>query len=104
MEHVERLLSDFLDGELSHEAAQQVEAHLADCPACAHHFRLLRRTVRFIQRKGRVPIAPGSAAGAIARFNQALMQATGSEADVQRVLAEEAWRFLADGSAAPERG
>lgn len=99
MEHVERLLSDYLDGELSHEAAQQVEAHLTECLACARRFRSLRRTVRFIQSNGRVPIEPGSAAGAMARFNQALMQPGASEADVQRVLAEEGWRFLPDDAA-----
>ncbi|HEY7296051.1 MAG TPA: zf-HC2 domain-containing protein [Dehalococcoidia bacterium] len=104
MEHVERLLSDYLDGELSHEAAQQVEAHLAACATCARRFRSLRRTVRFIQSNGRVPIEPASAAGAMARFNQAVMQPGSSEADVERVLAEEGWRFLPDGGPAAERG
>jgi len=103
MEHIEGLLSDFLDGELSHEAAQQVEAHLAGCAACARQFRSLRRTVRFIQSNGRVPIEPDSAAGAIARFNRALMQPAAGEADVLRVLAEEGWRFLPDGGPATER-
>lgn len=93
MEHVDRLLSDYLDGELNHEAADQVAQHLARCAACTRRHRSLRRTVRFVRANSDVEIAPGSTAASIERFNRALMHPAATDADVTRVLWEEAQRL-----------
>lgn len=47
---VEPLLSDFVDGQLSHEAAANVEAHVASCDDCRRALRAYKRTVRFVRR------------------------------------------------------
>ena len=92
--HVDRLLSDYLDGELNHDAADQVAEHLAGCAVCTRRYRSLRRTVRFIQANGAVEIAPGTPAASTERFNRALMHPAATDADVNRVLWEEAQRLF----------
>ncbi len=43
-EHIEELLSLFLEGELAHEERQSVESHIRDCPTCEELLSLLRET------------------------------------------------------------
>jgi len=44
-EHVTERLDDYLDGELAEDAFQEVELHLASCPACREEERSLRAVV-----------------------------------------------------------
>jgi anti-sigma factor RsiW len=92
--HVRSLLSDYLDGELNDDASQQVQAHLDDCKRCAARYRALRRTVLFIQTKGRVEVPAESAERAAERFYGALMRPDTNDTDVWRVFAEEAERLV----------
>jgi anti-sigma factor RsiW len=47
---VEILLADYVDGTLRDDAASALEAHLAECPACAELARDSAAAVAFIQR------------------------------------------------------
>jgi anti-sigma factor RsiW len=97
MEHVDELLSDYLDGELSHEATERIQEHLAACRACAERCRSLRRTVRFIQGNAATEVAPQTAAGAQARFIATVMRPESTDADIARVLLEETQRVFGAG-------
>jgi anti-sigma factor RsiW len=88
--HVRSLLSDYLDSELNDDAARDVQAHLDGCAACTDRYRALRRTVRFIQAKGRVDVPADSAERAAERFYAALMSPDSDDTDMWRVFAEEA--------------
>jgi anti-sigma factor RsiW len=92
--HVRSLLSDYLDGELNDDASQQVQAHLDGCEPCAGRYRALRRTVRFIQAKGRVDVPAESPERAAERFYAALMKPDSDDTDMSRVFAEEAQRLV----------
>jgi hypothetical protein len=61
-EHVDDLLSDYLDGELDEAGARRVTEHLDGCAPCAARLRSLRRMVRFISGNGTTENAPGSLA------------------------------------------
>jgi anti-sigma factor RsiW len=76
--HVRSLLSDYIDGELNDDAAQQVHEHLASCDACATSYRALRRTVRFVQANALVDVPPDSAERGVERFYRSLMSETES--------------------------
>jgi len=41
---VKTQLSAYLDGELGHQEAEQIRAHLKDCPDCAEEYRQLAST------------------------------------------------------------
>ncbi|MDE3165668.1 MAG: zf-HC2 domain-containing protein [Acidobacteriota bacterium] len=61
------LLSEYLDGELSAEAASRVDAHLAACGNCGRFGAGMARLLRAL------PAArPGLTAGARARLRKAL--------------------------------
>jgi len=95
--HVRSLLSDELDGELNEDASEQLRKHLGACEPCADAFRALRRTVRFIQAKGPVDVPADSAERSAERFLAALMSADTDEAELGRVIAEEAQRLTLKG-------
>lgn len=57
---VRRLLSQYLDAELSHRRAAQVERHLASCPDCQGELDAYVETVRFMAA-GDAPDAPTDA-------------------------------------------
>jgi hypothetical protein len=57
---VRRLLSQYLDAELSHRRAAQVERHLAACPDCQGELDAYVETVRFMAG-GDAPDAPANA-------------------------------------------
>lgn len=71
-EQIDELLSDFIDGELPEGAAAGVQAHLRACASCASSHKQLLRTVRFVQKNGRVPIRSGTAGDNYATFTRAL--------------------------------
>jgi anti-sigma factor RsiW len=50
--HIQSVLSEYLDGQLSHVQATQVERHLTACDQCQSHWRLLRKTVRLVGHLG----------------------------------------------------
>ncbi|MBN2494640.1 MAG: zf-HC2 domain-containing protein [Deltaproteobacteria bacterium] len=47
-ERFQAILSDYLDGELSEQDCDQLEAHLAECDACSHQLALLRRALQVV--------------------------------------------------------
>ena len=47
--HIQRQLSDYVDGVLSEEVSRQIKQHLAYCHACAREYHALRRTVEIVQ-------------------------------------------------------
>jgi anti-sigma factor RsiW len=47
---LEILLPDYLEGTLADEQARSLEAHLADCPACAELARDARLAMAFMGR------------------------------------------------------
>ena len=57
-EHVENLLSPYLEGELSFHDRTLVEQHLEDCPQCASLLSLLRETTRALEDFPEAPINP----------------------------------------------
>lgn len=50
--HIQSLLSEYLDGQLSAAQAEQVERHLTACDGCQGRWRMLRRTVRLVAHLG----------------------------------------------------
>jgi anti-sigma factor (TIGR02949 family) len=53
------LLDDYLDGELQPSEMRRVQAHLAQCDACAVEFRRARCEVDAVrERLRRVPVPP----------------------------------------------
>jgi anti-sigma factor RsiW len=92
--HVRSLLSDYLDGELNEDASQQMREHLDGCAPCAGRYRALRRTVRFIQAKGRVDVPADSPERTAERFYAALMSPDSLVEDMWRVFAEGAQRLV----------
>jgi anti-sigma factor RsiW len=50
--HIQSVLSEYLDGQLSHVQATQVEQHLTVCDSCQGQWRLLRKTVRLVAHLG----------------------------------------------------
>jgi anti-sigma factor (TIGR02949 family) len=53
------LLDDYLDGELHPSEMRRVQAHLAQCDACAAEFRRTRRELDAMRdRLRRVPVPP----------------------------------------------
>jgi anti-sigma factor RsiW len=46
--HIQHLFSAYIDGDLSPARARAVEAHLADCPACAGEFAEWRAVLRLV--------------------------------------------------------
>ena len=58
-EHIEELLSGFLEGELSLDDRALVEGHLADCPECASLLNDLRRAQQAMAGFPEVEISPG---------------------------------------------
>jgi anti-sigma factor RsiW len=50
--HVQTLLSDYLDGELTVGQAAHVRGHLEHCGPCDAKWRMLRRTVRLVAHMG----------------------------------------------------
>jgi anti-sigma factor (TIGR02949 family) len=55
-------LSDYLDGEVSPETRQVVEAHLAKCRRCSVVYSTTRQTLRIVTECGAfaIPVAVGS--------------------------------------------
>jgi hypothetical protein len=58
-EHIEELLSVFLEGELNPAEKEQVEVHLAGCPDCASLLADLRRTRQALAGFPEVEVSPG---------------------------------------------
>jgi hypothetical protein len=58
-EHIEELLSAFLEGELNPAEKERVEAHLAGCPDCASLLGDLRRTQQALVGFPEVEVSPG---------------------------------------------
>jgi anti-sigma factor RsiW len=50
--HIQSVLSEYLDGQLSHVQSSQVERHLLSCDECQGRWRMLRRTVRLVGHLG----------------------------------------------------
>ncbi len=46
--HVRRRLSEYLEGELPSREERGLEAHLAECPACAAELRALERSIEWL--------------------------------------------------------
>jgi anti-sigma factor RsiW len=61
---VVELITDYLEGALDPETAEQVERHLDECPGCATYVAQIRQTVRAL---GRLP-GTGLSADAQARL------------------------------------
>jgi predicted anti-sigma-YlaC factor YlaD len=55
-------LSDYLDGEVSRDTKQMVEAHLAKCRRCSLVYSTTRRTLRIVTECGAftIPVAAGT--------------------------------------------
>jgi mycothiol system anti-sigma-R factor len=70
-ERIER----FLDGELDHAEARELDAHLADCLPCTSE-RELRGRLRALVREGCAERAP---AELVARVRASLAQAAGAD-------------------------
>lgn len=51
--HAQRRMSRYLDGDLSGDAAERIDDHVAVCPQCRHLLRTLRRTVEALRGLGR---------------------------------------------------
>jgi anti-sigma factor RsiW len=54
-DHVQHLLSDYIDGCLSSRAVRSVEAHLAICPTCAGELEEWRSLLQLVSRHAAVP-------------------------------------------------
>ena len=91
--HVDAFLSEYLDGDLGHDAAAEVAAHVAACDRCADRLRALRRTVRFIQANGPVDLPPDSPARSVERFDRVLMDPDATDADRTRLALDLGRRF-----------
>lgn len=65
-------ISLWLDNELSHPEVAELQAHLADCPACQHTYQALQRVDTLLRGGASVVVAP--AAGFMARFESRLAQ------------------------------
>jgi anti-sigma factor RsiW len=48
-------LNDYLDGELPPDLYAELDAHLADCPACRVLFDTLGKTVQIVRTLDRMP-------------------------------------------------
>jgi hypothetical protein len=55
--HVNRLLSPYLDGAVTGTEMQAVRQHLEACPSCSQEYTLLRHTQQLLVRAGR-PVPP----------------------------------------------
>lgn len=53
-----KVLSSYLDGELSRERRLRLERHLEDCEDCRHRLEGLHRVVHRLEELGRIPPAP----------------------------------------------
>lgn len=58
-EHIEALLSAFLEGDLSPGERALVESHLADCPGCSSLLDVLRRAQEALTGFPEVEVSPG---------------------------------------------
>lgn len=59
--HVHDELSEYLNGNLTEARRQEIQAHLAECPACRRDFASLRLTVRALQQLPTRPVPRGFA-------------------------------------------
>ncbi|MGB7296252.1 MAG: zf-HC2 domain-containing protein [Candidatus Aminicenantales bacterium] len=57
-EHIEGLLSAFLEGDLNQEERALVESHLADCPDCSSLLGVLRRAQQALTGFPEVEVSP----------------------------------------------
>src|SRR5436305_654228 len=61
LEHVQALLSDYVDGELSEAQRQVVEDHLQGCSRCRSDLASLRLTVQAVRQLPPYPVPRGFA-------------------------------------------
>ncbi len=66
-DHYDDELQDALDGRLDAQARAKLEAHLAACPSCRHHFESLGWLKQQLARLAEVEPLPGSLATSVAR-------------------------------------
>jgi len=57
-EHIENLLSPYLENELSSHDRAVVERHLENCPQCSELLSLLRETTQALEDFPEVPVSP----------------------------------------------
>ncbi len=88
---IEPLLSDLLDGDLSGDAREAVDAHLAGCAGCAAAYRALCRTVRFVRGHAGTMIVPGTPGAAYRDFTRAIVDEAFGRAPVEVLLDALAW-------------
>jgi anti-sigma factor RsiW len=69
-QHVQHLLSDYIDGCLSARAMRGVEAHLASCPACACELKEWRSLLRLVSHYASVPCPIDCADVVLQRLDQ----------------------------------
>jgi anti-sigma factor RsiW len=69
VDHVQHLLSDYIDGCLSARAARNVEVHLAVCPECARELKEWRALLHLVSCHASVPCPIDCADEVLQRLN-----------------------------------
>ena len=67
---VVEVVSDFLDGELTHEERAQIEQHLLVCPPCTLHVAQVKAIIARLAGLRSDPLAPGGSQGLVDVFRQ----------------------------------
>ena len=83
---IEPLLSDLLDGDLSADAREAVDAHLGGCARCTAAYRALCRTVRFVRANAGTAIVRGTPGAAYQDFTRAIVDDTYGRSPVEVII------------------
>ena len=78
-EEIFSVLSEYIDGELSEELCQAIQAHNGDCPACQAFVETYTKTIELVRKQPSEPLPPAvkeELSASLKRCQEALDQAS----------------------------